>query len=698
MSTPSPSALNAKQIPVTQLTGIGPRTAVLLNKLGITSLQDLLLHLPYRYEDRTRIHSIAELRTGVTAFVCGRVELAEVVVKTKKSLVCRINDDTGFLYLRFFHFSAAQLQALTPGSWLTAYAEVRLGFAGLEMVHPDYKILANRDEITADEALTPVYALTEGLSQHTLRKAIKHALSWLTQRPELLPDCLPTTLIEAYCYPALIEALNALHAPKSIQAPPTADHPARKRLALEELLAHHLALRQVRQYAKTATAPQLTPPVTVLTAFLDHLPFALTGAQQRVIKEIEHDVSSNKPMLRLVQGDVGSGKTVVAAYTALLALGSGYQVALMAPTELLAEQHFRTFTSWLGDSAFPVVLLTGQSKSKHKETLLQTLAIDSPILVVGTHALFQQSVQFSRLGLIIIDEQHRFGVHQRLALREKAQNTGLKPHQLVMTATPIPRTLAMLQYSDLDISIIDELPPGRIPIVTSVIPSERREEVINRIQHWIDQRRQAYWVCTLIEESELLQCQAAENTALLLAQSLPAVRVGLVHGRMKARDKEHVMQAFKQHELDLLVATTVIEVGVDVPNAGLMIIENPERLGLAQLHQLRGRVGRGQSESFCLLLYQMPLSQLARQRLKILRDSHDGFYIAEQDLQLRGPGDVMGTRQTGQMQFKIADLQQDAELFEFISMLSDHLLRDFPELITPICQRWLEHAGLYAEV
>lgn len=436
-----------------------------------------------------------------------------------------------------------------------------------------------------------------------------------------------------------------------------------------------------------------------LTAqFLSTLPFALTGAQRRVLDEIVADCRQAKPMMRLVQGDVGSGKTIVAAYTALLAMAAGYQVALMAPTELLAEQHLRNFSAWFAEFAVQVGFLSGQSKGRARQAILQGLADGSVNLVIGTHALFQDTVQFQNLGLVIIDEQHRFGVHQRLALREKGQQAGCRPHQLVMTATPIPRTLAMLQYADLDVSIIDELPPGRQPVVTRVIPSERRAEVIGRINEWVGKRRQVYWVCTLIEESEVLECQAAEKTAELLAQALPAVRIGLVHGRMKSSEKDAVMQAFKQHSLDLLVATTVIEVGVDVPNAGLMIIENPERLGLSQLHQLRGRVGRGEGESFCLLMYQAPLSETARQRLGILRDSNDGFVIAEKDLQLRGPGEVMGTRQTGAMQFKVADLQRDGELIAAIAQISSQLFTDSPEAIALLCDRWLGTETLYAEV
>jgi ATP-dependent DNA helicase RecG len=474
--------------------------------------------------------------------------------------------------------------------------------------------------------------------------------------------------------------------------------PALKRLAFEELLAHYLSLRQAKTRGENRHAPVFDGDRIAIDAFLHSLPFALTGAQQRVMTEIAQDCRRNRPMMRLIQGDVGSGKTVVAAYAALLASSAGYQTAIMAPTELLAEQHYRNFNTWLEGFDVRVVLLTGQSKGQQRKKLLQDLADGSAHLIIGTHALFQEGVEFHRLGLCIIDEQHRFGVHQRLALREKGTETGFRSHQLVMTATPIPRTLAMLQYSDLDISIIDELPPGRKPVVTSVIPAERRDEVIARIRGWVEKSRQAYWVCTLIEESEALQCEAAEKTAERLSETLSGIRIGLVHGRMKAADKEAVMTAFKHREIDLLVATTVIEVGVDVPNAGLMIIENPERLGLSQLHQLRGRVGRGEGDSYCLLMYQSPLSDTARHRLGILRDSCDGFVIAEKDLELRGPGEVMGTRQTGAMHFKIADLARDKELLDQIQSIGDRLFTESPDAVRPLCDRWLGTAIAYAEV
>ncbi|HBA67112.1 MAG TPA: ATP-dependent DNA helicase RecG [Methylococcaceae bacterium] len=683
---------------VASLGGIGKQTASKLEKLGIRSCQDLIFHLPHRYEDRTRIQAIGTLKPGMTALIKGKVELTDTLLRGRKSLICRISDGTGFISLRFFHFSAAQLTQLSPGTYISCFAEVRHGYAGLEMIHPDYKILKTPEQTVTEDTLTPVYPLTEGLSQSILRKAIKQTLNLHLKH---LTDWLPESLLQRFHYPTLIEAVNFLHAPSERITAETLlqnDNPARKRLAFEELLSHHLSLRVVREQAREQPAPPFTIDETTRRHFLKSLPFQLTGAQQRVITEIEADCSQQQPMLRLVQGDVGSGKTVVSAYAALLALATGYQVAVMAPTELLAEQHFRNFSAWFDRFQTQIIFLTGQIKGNTRKAALETLEDGSADIVIGTHALFQESVTFKKLGLIVIDEQHRFGVHQRMALRDKGRNAGIRPHQLVMTATPIPRTLAMLQYSDLDISIIDELPPGRKPIVTSVIPSERREEVIARIGHWVAQKRQAYWVCTLIEESEALQCEAAEKTTELLTQVLPDIRIGLIHGRMKAADKDAVMQDFKNHRIDLLVATTVIEVGVDVPNAGLMIIENPERLGLSQLHQLRGRVGRGKDDSYCLLLYQSPLSDTARHRLGILRDTNDGFVIAEKDLELRGPGEVMGTRQTGQMQFKIADLDRDTDLLDNIPTIAESLIHHSPDAVQPLIKRWLGETVNYAEV
>jgi len=697
----TPNALNQ---PVGILTGIGAQTANRLQKLGLCTLQDLIFHLPLRYEDRTRVYPICSLKPGMSVLISGKVEFIDILPRGRKSLICRISDGTGFISLKFFHFSASQHNALKPGTSISCFAEVRYGFAGLEMVHPEYKVIANPDDCITETRLTPVYPLTEGLGQNVIRKAVRQALYLCRQEPELLTDWIPEPILKQYHYPSLADAIQTLHAPDesvSIEALQNGSVPALKRLAFEELLTHFLILRTTRNKTKAWQAPSFSVGAEGKTAtdhFLRSLPFKLTGAQQRVIAEIEADCRLQHPMMRLVQGDVGSGKTVVSAYAALLALTAGYQVAVMAPTELLAEQHKRNFSIWFEGFQTQVVYLTGQLKGNARKAVLQALEDGTAGIIIGTHALFQDSVHFHRLGLIIIDEQHRFGVHQRLALREKGQQGNIRPHQLVMTATPIPRTLAMLQYSDLDISIIDELPPGRKPIVTSVIPAERRADVIDRINGWVGKNRQVYWVCTLIEESEVLQCEAAEKTAETLTEALPNVRVALIHGRMKSAEKDAVMQDFKNHRIDLLVATTVIEVGVDVPNAGLMIIENPERLGLSQLHQLRGRVGRCSDDSYCLLMYQAPLSDTARHRLGVLRDSNDGFVIAEKDLELRGPGEVMGTRQTGQMHFKIADLARDSDLLDTVQQIGDSFFTHSPQAIQPLCDRWLGASTEYSEV
>jgi len=684
---------------VSSLSGIGPQSVIRLEKLGIYCIKDLLFHLPHRYEDRTKIYPINSLASGMAVLFCGTVEFTEVLMKGRRSLICRISDTTDYVTLKFFHFTAKQQSELSPGTLISCFGEIRHGYQGKEIVHPEYKIITSTDNIT-EPCLTPIYPLTEGLRQGTLRKAIKQALSIYLQAPEHLNDWLPQHLLKRYNYPSLSIALQALHQPEqqSTQALQQGNSAALKRLAFEELLAHHLILLQNKQTVKKWKAPVLTATKAQSKQFLNSLAFKLTGAQNRVIDEIVSDSQSNHPMLRLVQGDVGSGKTVVAAYAALLALSSNYQVAIMAPTELLAEQHNHNFNAWFKDFDIHIAYLTGQLKGKARKETLAAIEAGSAGIIIGTHALFQDSVKFHRLGLIIIDEQHRFGVHQRLALREKGQTEDSRPHQLVMTATPIPRTLAMLQYSDLDISIINELPPGRKPVTTCVIPAERREQIIEKINNWTNNKNQTYWVCTLIEESEVLQCEAAENTAELLTQALPNVRIALVHGRMKSADKDAIMQGFKNHKYDLLVATTVIEVGVDVPNASLMVIENPERLGLSQLHQLRGRVGRGEQESYCLLMYQNPLSNMGKHRLSILRESNDGFVIAEKDLELRGPGDVMGTRQTGLMQFKIANLERDTALLDQVQNASEVICNQHPNVIQPIINRWLGQTTLYSEV
>ncbi|MFT3929439.1 MAG: ATP-dependent DNA helicase RecG [Spongiibacteraceae bacterium] len=691
-------------ISVTALRGVGPRLAEKLAELGIHTVQDLLFHLPLRYQDRTRITPIGALQTGIDAVIEGEVRAADIVFGRRRSLVCRIQDGTGTISLRFYHFSAAQKQQLAAGARVRCFGEPRRGASGLEIYHPEYRIIDGDVALPVAETLTPIYPTTEGLQQPSWRKLIAAALDLLSA------DSLIDYLAINPKAKKLSEVVRFLHTPPPdvAQAQLLAGrHPYQQRLAFEELLAHQLSMLRLRESARQHGAPICSGSNKLQQQFLKQLPFALTSAQQRVAAEIAHDLTQPQPMLRLVQGDVGSGKTVVAALAALRAIASGYQVALMAPTEILAEQHRDNFSRWLQPLNIQLGWLSSKVKGKARENLLATVASGEIQLVIGTHALFQADVIFKNLGLAIIDEQHRFGVHQRLALKEKGNRqdtqsaTGTltrQPHQLIMTATPIPRTLAMSAYADLDTSVIDELPPGRKPIHTAVIGNERRADVVERVRAGCAEGRQAYWVCTLIEESEQLQAQAAEATWQELQAALPELRVGLVHGRMKPAEKIATMAAFKAGELHLLVATTVIEVGVDVPNASLMIIENAERLGLAQLHQLRGRVGRGSAESFCLLVYQAPLSQQGKARLQVLRESNDGFVIAEKDLELRGPGELLGTRQTGLLQLRIADLQRDAELLPRVRELARELHANNPASAAALIRRWLPDRERFAQV
>ncbi|WP_444985418.1 ATP-dependent DNA helicase RecG [Halomonas mongoliensis] len=693
--------MNALDAPVTSLKGVGEALALKLARLRIESVADLLFHLPLRYQDRTRITPIGTLRAGHEAVVEGEVVAAEVVRGRRRSLLVRLRDGSGLLSLRFFHFSPAQQQQFQPGGWLRCFGEARAGATGLELYHPEYRLL-KADAPPVEDHLTPIYPATEGLHQSRLRALIEQALGLLDAHPEALPDWITEDLRGRFRLPELHHCLHLLHQPTPDVDPAqlaSGRHPASRRLALEELLAHRLSLQEVRLRIQEDGAPALPSGRSLQARFLTQLPFSLTAAQRRVLDEIGADLAREVPMLRLVQGDVGSGKTVVAAMAALAAIAGDCQAAMMAPTEILAEQHYRAFRAWFAPLGIEVAWLSGKLKGKTRLDTKAAILDGRARMVVGTHALFQGDVHFQRLGLAIVDEQHRFGVHQRLALREKGEAGGLTPHQLVMTATPIPRTLAMSAYADLDVSVIDELPPGRTPVKTVAMPDERRPEVVERIRHACAEGRQAYWVCTLIEESEALECQAAEATRDELTEALPGLAVGLVHGRMKAAEKAAVMDAFKAGELDLLVATTVIEVGVDVPNASLMIIENPERLGLSQLHQLRGRVGRGSTESFCVLLYHPPLSAHSKERLAVMRETNDGFRIAEKDLELRGPGEVLGTRQTGLAQMKIADLERDADLLERVAPLAQALLALHPEASRPLIRRWLgEEAGRYGQV
>jgi ATP-dependent DNA helicase RecG len=690
------SGLDAK--PVTAMKGVGPRNAERLQKKGISTVQDVLFHLPSRYQDRTRVLPIGTLRPGDQAVIEARVELADIKFGRRRSLLVRVADGTGSLTLRFFHFSGAQKSSLVRGVKLRCFGEVRSGPSSLEMIHPEYQRIDDEHESAVEDSLTPIYPTTEGMHQLSWRGMSEQALKLLEQNSDGLPEWLPQELLSKMQLMELGAAVRFLHRP-----PPDADqdllltgkHPAQKRLAFEELLAHQLGLRKLRRQLRETRAPALSGSGELVQALLQQLPFQLTSAQQRVTQDITDDLGQPNPMMRLIQGDVGSGKTVVAALAALQAVEAGYQVAMMAPTELLAEQHLLNLQAWLQPMGIEVAWLTSRHKGKARQEILATIADGRDQVVVGTHALFQDDVSYKQLGLVIIDEQHRFGVHQRMALRDKGADGQLVPHQLIMTATPIPRTLAMTAYADLDLSVIDELPPGRKPVTTVVLPNSRRSEVVQRVQSACREGRQAYWVCTLIEESEALQCQAAEDSAAELEQALPELKVGLVHGRLKAVEKESVMASFKQGEIDLLVATTVIEVGVDVPNASLMVIENPERLGLAQLHQLRGRIGRGCAESHCVLMYHSPISENARERLGIMRETNDGFVIAQKDLELRGPGEVLGTRQTGEMQFRIADVMRDQPLLPQVQQAAELILQRYPDSVEPLMRRWIADRERY---
>ncbi|MEX2961838.1 ATP-dependent DNA helicase RecG [Microbulbifer sp. TYP-18] len=687
--------------PVTVLKGVGDRVAQVLARLHINTVQDLLLHLPCRYQDRTRITPIAGLQAGVDAVVEGDIRAADILYGRRRSLVVRLQDHSGTLSLRFFHFTAAQKNRFAPGTRLRCFGEARRGAAGLELYHPETLILHGESPAIPD-SLTPIYGLTEGMTQARLRRLVLQGLELLVDGG--VDELLPPQLLPPGMDGPLAGAIRFLHAPPASADPAQlaeGQHPAQLRLALEELLAHHLSLLALRRGMSRIGAQALPENPALRRDFLARLPFALTGAQERVCAEIATDLAKAAPMMRLLQGDVGSGKTLVAALAALQALANGAQVAVMAPTEILADQHRRNFCSWFEPLGISVTWLAGGLRAAEKRRQLAAIGCGDTQLVIGTHALFQAEVVFANLALVIIDEQHRFGVRQRLELRDKGSAAGdtqrLQPHQLIMTATPIPRTLAMSAFADLDCSVIDELPPGRQPINTVAISNERRDQVIERVQGAVAEGRQAYWVCTLIEESETLEAQAAESTAAELAAALPGLSVGLVHGRLKPEQKEAVMAAFKAGQLDLLVATTVIEVGVDVPNASLMIIENPERLGLAQLHQLRGRVGRGSIASHCVLLYGTPLSQTGRARLQAMRRHSDGFAIAEEDLRLRGPGEILGTRQTGEIEHRIADLQRHAHLLPQIQKIAaDPALSD--PLRQQLIARWLQNKPRFAEV
>lgn len=660
---------------------IPPATQSKLTKLGIHTPLDFVLHLPLRYEDETHITRIDDLLPGVSAQVEGEIIHSEIAYRPRRSLICQLQDESGILFIRFLNFYPSQQKQLSIGKRIRALGEAREGYFGMEMVHPKCHVASEGTPLK--QALTPIYPTTAGLPQTALRKYILAALNFVE-----LTDTLPPTLLTNLHLPAFCDSVKLLHNP-----PPLIDeaellervHPAWRRIKFDELLAQQLSMRVHYQKRRNRNAPQFAPVETLSNLLLNVLPFSLTSAQQKVLREIRHDLSQPYPMQRLLQGDVGSGKTIVAALAALQAIENGYQVALMAPTEILAEQHYLKLLDWLTPLGINPVWLSGSLKKKDKTAAAERIALGETQIAVGTHALFQSAVEFKKLGLVIVDEQHKFGVQQRLALRGK----GNDPHQLMMSATPIPRTLAMSYYADLDVSVIDELPPGRTPIVTKLISDARRDEVIERVRNACLQNQQAYWVCPLIDESETLQLQTAIETFEILTQTFSELCVGLVHGKLDSAEKADVMSKFKSGEIQLLVATTVIEVGVDVPNASLMVIEHAERMGLAQLHQLRGRVGRGAAESMCVLLFQKPLSELARARLKIIYENTDGFEIAQQDLRLRGPGELLGARQSGVAMLRFADINEDAKLLETARSLADELLRDSPVVAQAHLRRWM---------
>ena len=681
---------------LTALSGVGAAVSAKLSRIGINNLQDLLFHLPIRYEDRTRITPIADLRPEQYATIEGIVQTCEVQFGRRPILTVSLSDGTSKVTLRFFNFNAGMKNSFQNGVRVKAFGEVKRGRFMAEIHHPEYQIIRDNAPLILEENLTPIYSVTEGLKQTSLRKLTDQALELLEkiQIAEILPD-------EFNPHPfSLKEAIRFLHRPPpdiSCEMLEQGKHPAQQRLIFEELLAHNLAMQKVRLKTQQLFALPLLTKTDLKSVFLAQLPFQPTNAQKRVSADIEADLARDYPMMRLVQGDVGSGKTLVAALAALLAIDNDKQVALMAPTEILAEQHAENFRRWFAPLGIEVGWLSGKVKGKARQSELERIKSNAVKMIVGTHALFQEEVEFADLALVIIDEQHRFGVHQRLMLREKGEKAGFHPHQLIMTATPIPRTLAMTVYADLDTSIIDELPPGRTPISTVVMSEERRAEIVGRVYHACTQeKRQAYWVCTLIDESEVLEAQAAEATAEDLRKALPNLRIGLVHGRIKPIEKQEIMAAFKAAELDLLVATTVIEVGVDVPDASLMIIENAERLGLSQLHQLRGRVGRGSTASYCVLMYKPPLGKISQKRLQALRDSQDGFVISEKDLEIRGPGEVLGTKQTGIADFKVANLMRDRKMIPTVQHYARELLEKYPDIAENLIKRWLNNREIYS--
>ena len=691
---------------VVKLSGVGFRVAEKLENLGITYIQDLLFHLPLRYQDKTRLIPIGALLPGEEALIEGAIKSAYVQYRGRRLLTCRIDDGSGQVDIRFFHFTTTQQKKLQQGTKIRCYGRIRQGGQMLEMIHPEYRLISAGTSLAIEETLTAIYPLTKGVQQKTMQNLLRQTLRILTENKDQFEELLPDEILKTFDLPDLVFALRYVHRP-----PADADqkllemvkHPAQQRLAFEELLSRHLSLQKACKKTQVRQAPCFDKTDAMYRHFIQQLGFKLTHAQQKVLKDIATDVAKNTPMLRLLQGDVGSGKTVVAAIAAIHALEAGYQVAIMAPTELLAEQHFQTFSQWFQNlrhcnMPINIVLITAKPKRSEYQAKLDILQQERCTIAIGTHALFQEKINFAYLGLVIIDEQQRFGVHQRLSLLNKKGGGRQWPHQLSMTATPIPRTLAMTLYADLDLSVIDSLPPGRATVETSIISNHRRDEVIDRIAVACHDGKQAYWVCTLIEESHVLQSQTAIETFEYLTEKLRGIHVGLIHGRMKNKEKEKIMAAFKDRTVQVLVATTVIEVGVDVANASLMIIENAERLGLFQLHQLRGRVGRGHTKSYCVLMYQSPLGAIAKSRLEIMRDTNDGFIIAEKDLLLRGAGDFSGIRQTGLPDLRIANIARDASLLPEVQQAAKRLQRKYPRRINRLIDRWVNKQNDYSHV
>lgn len=681
------------------LPGITPKTIENLAKLNIATIFDLLFHLPLRYNDRTVITNIADITCNKELQVIGRVYNAKVVYGRRRMMTAKLLDDTGELSLRFFHFSNSQLKGLADGKRVLCFGEPRRTGKRIEMIHPQYQILSDFEKIQLSDRLEPVYPTTKGLQQKRLQTLVTKALAWAAKQKTEFEDVLADMPGVTTSKVPMLEMLNEVHKPQADvdkQSLFDRTHPAQRRLVFDELLAHHLSIMKIRVRSNQRKSYQLISNGKLVKPFMDNLPFQLTAAQAKVLGEIKKDLSTNHPMMRLVQGDVGSGKTVVALVACLYAVENQFQAAIMAPTELLAEQHFRYFTNQLLPLGIQVAWLSSGLPVKKKREMLELISSGTASVVVGTHALFQEGVEFNNLAVSITDEQHRFGVQQRLQLSQKGSADAIYPHQLTMTATPIPRTLAMSMYAHLDYSVIDELPPGRKPITTVAISDARREDVVERIREACTDGAQAYWVCSLIEESDALQSQAATDTHEYLQTQLPDLNIGLLHGRLKSSDKDTVMQEFINKKINVLVATTVIEVGVDVPNATLMIIENAERFGLAQLHQLRGRVGRGEKQSSCVLMYKNPLGEIAKRRLEALRETSDGFELARVDLELRGPGEVLGTKQSGDMQMRIANLSKDLALLPEVQKAAHWLLENHPDRVEIVLRRWLGNAVEYA--